>query len=80
MNTSSKILMIFWVWQQKIIAADTFNPAHHSKRCLWVYKQKITKLLITEHVFEEKIWINPLFKYLEVASKESKRIFDFDKF
>ena len=29
---------------------------------------------------EEKNWLNPLCKYLEAALKESKRIFDFDKF
>jgi hypothetical protein len=33
-----------------------------------------------KHVFDEKNWLNPLCKYLEAALKESKRIFDFDKF
>ena len=30
--------------------------------------------------FAEKNWLNPLCKYLGVALKESKRIFDYDKF
>ena len=33
-----------------------------------------------KHVFEEIKWINPLCKYLGVALKESKRVFDLDKF
>ena len=33
-----------------------------------------------KNFFDEKMWLNPLCKYLGVALKESKRIFDFDKF
>ena len=33
-----------------------------------------------ENMFFKKKWLNPLHKYLGAALKESKRIFDFDKF
>ena len=31
-------------------------------------------------IFERKNWLKPLYKYLGVALKEPKSIFDFDKF
>ena len=34
----------------------------------------------TKTCFSKKKWLNPLHKYLGAALKESKRIFDFDKF
>ena len=36
--------------------------------------------MIDENMSDEKNWLNPLYKYLGVTLKESKSIFDFDKF
>ena len=73
-------------WLSKQSAADVSCPKLNSK-----VGQKRDRLVdmffllwslgcFTKTFCDEKMWLNPLCKYLGVALKESKRIFDFDKF